>query len=552
MKILVGESPGASGEDVDCGEHCLSTFNDLRFTKADGTTLLDFYIESITGTTPNQLATVWVEFDSIGTSDTTFYMYYGKADAAAASSGADTFIGFDDFERGSDGDAIGGIWTADASDGVISIDHAFGGTRSAKILGTSSDWTNEIKASVTASGDIAIQFRFWKENASHFNVYHGNGSKYSILRYEADGDIIVDDTDTGVNCLEDQWDFAEYRNYDFSSGTFDVYYTGGDLAKSGALLSTGTSSTNVIQFYDRASGVGNDTYIDNFIVRNYRATEPAFGAWGSEETLVAIDVPEVSLALSLYAPATFPAFAPAITLQLSAQAPSVLSVVSVSDPISLLLGTIAPAPVSAFYPSNISLTLADINPAYYWTIPANKRPAVQTIFTLTLTGDNESPALSDLTLPMSSFQMRLQYGGNPNYLSAVVPNAVDYESDITARANGELVIRMGYKYQDGTTNLEELARADFNELRVDTGAHSSSATLGGYDSAPSYTSPKERTLSDVSYRALYEDGKRRLRAKIDMFLRPGDTVIYGTDEYVVGELVYFINPTTSQMEVVEE
>ncbi|MFA5324089.1 MAG: DUF2341 domain-containing protein [Smithella sp.] len=101
MKLLLGESSGATGEDVDCGGLCLSNFNDLRFTAADGETLLDYWIESITGTTPNQLATVWIEFDSIGVSATTFYMYYGNAAAPSVSSGADTFIVFDDFERGS-------------------------------------------------------------------------------------------------------------------------------------------------------------------------------------------------------------------------------------------------------------------------------------------------------------------------------------------------------------------------------------------------------------------------------------------------------------------
>jgi hypothetical protein len=81
MKLLVGGSSGASGENVDCNGHVLSNFNDLRFTTSDGSTLLNYWIESITGTTPNQLATVWVKFDSIGVSDTTFYMYYGKSGA---------------------------------------------------------------------------------------------------------------------------------------------------------------------------------------------------------------------------------------------------------------------------------------------------------------------------------------------------------------------------------------------------------------------------------------------------------------------------------------
>jgi len=77
MKLLVGESAGATGEDVDCNGHVQTDFDDLRFTTSDGQTLLDYWIESITGTTPNQLATVWIEFDSIGTGATTFYMYYG-------------------------------------------------------------------------------------------------------------------------------------------------------------------------------------------------------------------------------------------------------------------------------------------------------------------------------------------------------------------------------------------------------------------------------------------------------------------------------------------
>ena len=78
MKLLVGESAGATGEDVDCNNHCNPGFNDIRFTKADGVTLLDFWFETSSGDSPNCLGTFWIKFDSIGTGDTTFYMYYGK------------------------------------------------------------------------------------------------------------------------------------------------------------------------------------------------------------------------------------------------------------------------------------------------------------------------------------------------------------------------------------------------------------------------------------------------------------------------------------------
>lgn len=79
MKLLVGESAGASGCAVHCEGHAKTDFSDLRFAVVDGTTLLDYWIESATGTTPNQLVTIWIEFDSIGTDATTFYMYYGNA-----------------------------------------------------------------------------------------------------------------------------------------------------------------------------------------------------------------------------------------------------------------------------------------------------------------------------------------------------------------------------------------------------------------------------------------------------------------------------------------
>jgi hypothetical protein len=89
-EILVGESSGASGYDVHCNGHVKSDFSDLRFTGSDGVTLLSYWIESITGTSPNQLATVWVKNDAIPS--TTCYMYYGNSQATSASSVNSTFI----------------------------------------------------------------------------------------------------------------------------------------------------------------------------------------------------------------------------------------------------------------------------------------------------------------------------------------------------------------------------------------------------------------------------------------------------------------------------
>lgn len=96
VKLAVGESSGAEGADFNLEGHA-SIFpsnkndsGDLRFTASDGTTLLDFWVESVTGTTPNRIATVWIEVTNDLTTDTTIYSYYGNSDATNTSNGDNT------------------------------------------------------------------------------------------------------------------------------------------------------------------------------------------------------------------------------------------------------------------------------------------------------------------------------------------------------------------------------------------------------------------------------------------------------------------------------
>lgn len=294
MKVLVGESSGATGEDVDCGGKCLSSFNDLRFTAADGTTLLDYWIESTSGATPNQLATIWIEFNSIGTDATTFYMYYGKADAAAVSSGANTFIKFDDFERGSPGDEIGGDWTVTNDHVHISGEYDRGdisgyfGTRSVKLPTNISTPAPDATIPVTAdSGIYAIRCHFYKVDVGVIvPIAHGNGTKRALVRMTAAEDIEYYNgswTDSGANCSADTWQVLEVNNFDFSAGTFDICIND-SVVKSGAAMHTNSGQTNVNRIQGYISNpVNNGGYLDLFCVRNWRSTGPAWGAWGAEE-----------------------------------------------------------------------------------------------------------------------------------------------------------------------------------------------------------------------------------------------------------------------------
>ena len=103
MKLIVNQASGTdSAGIVNLGGNVLTTFNDLRFTKSDGNTILNYWIESITGTTPNQTATVWIKLapypDTIPYPGTyNFYIYYSNSSASIGSNGINTFAFFDDF-----------------------------------------------------------------------------------------------------------------------------------------------------------------------------------------------------------------------------------------------------------------------------------------------------------------------------------------------------------------------------------------------------------------------------------------------------------------------
>jgi hypothetical protein len=283
MLVKVGESSGASDYDVHCEGHCKSNFSDLRFT-ADDATILSYWIEKVVGTTPNQTAHVWVKFGTIGTSATTFYMYYGKASATAVSSGANTFIVFDDFERGANGDAIGGAWTIIAGDVDISTEQAYGGTRSMKLIGGTTQ--PYVKITAAASDEVAVRFQFRKEATAYWEAKQGNASKSTYVWHDSYENIKYYDgatKDTGDDATADAWHLMEWRNFAWASGTFDIYLDGA-LIRSGATTYTSGSFVNVLQFSD-VGAAGVDSYIDNVIVRNFRTTEPAWGSWGAETIL---------------------------------------------------------------------------------------------------------------------------------------------------------------------------------------------------------------------------------------------------------------------------
>jgi len=156
-----------------------------------------------------------------------------------------------------------------------------------KLPGVASDWgagTGNIYCTLNTSDEIAIRFKFWKEDAAAFDLWHGNGTKCLHVKMATNETIYYSESNsTGKSCKKDAWDDLEIKNIRWASYLMDLYYTGDALCKSDCSFINDASANNKIALYSRNGGVGNDSYIDCFIVRNFRATEPAWGSWGAEE-----------------------------------------------------------------------------------------------------------------------------------------------------------------------------------------------------------------------------------------------------------------------------
>jgi hypothetical protein len=181
-----------------------------------------------------------------------------------------------------------------------------------------------------------------------------------------------------------------------------------------------------------------------------------------------------------------------------------------------------------------------IPPAPTWALPSTQPRREVFICTLKKTG------LADVEVPMANLQMRRR-DGNPTMISCVIPDAETYLDYAKDRKNGEIIIYAGSITEDGTRHLSELERVSLDSISYDIGVRSSSLVISGYRTETNIN-PRPVDIEGVTYYGLQADGKRRIRAKINQFLRPGDTAIYGDGSFVVDQIYVFIEPKNAWME----
>jgi hypothetical protein len=145
-----------------------SDFDDLRFTQANGTTLIDAWLESKVN---DDSAMVWAEFPTTpaNTVEQTYYMYYGNAGAASDWDIEATFLLGDNLN---DNSIDAGKWNETENLNIL-VDETGG---ELKISGTSNgngsvnDSACSRIRSVDSFGDIALDCRVKRVSGSYYGA----------------------------------------------------------------------------------------------------------------------------------------------------------------------------------------------------------------------------------------------------------------------------------------------------------------------------------------------------------------------------------------------
>jgi len=281
---------GASGAQTDYQVKLTVTydsdmqvdFDDLRFTKADGTTLLDAWLESKVDSTS---ATVWVETDTpANTVEADIYMYYGNSGAASDWDCQATMLDGDDF-TGSTLDTS--IWDSQncntaVSAGKLTIDTFSGGNRYAggikgKIAIAPSSVT-EVKAKQLYTGDQVVFGLAEVWDLAGTCDHQGIGFFPSDLMYI----WCKNDTSQSLGGKSGLNVVYEYHYIITNTGS-QIQYTYDGTTHQSSPLTTNNPNENM---YMRISGdnTASGTAEVDWIFSHKYAANPATYVFGSEET----------------------------------------------------------------------------------------------------------------------------------------------------------------------------------------------------------------------------------------------------------------------------
>ena len=258
---LTGGSDGAQTDfqlllSIAYDSDMLSDFSDLRFTKEDGETLIDAWLEDKTDGTS---ADVCVEFPSTPANGETqtYYMYYGKSDALDYWDIGEAFLFGDDFSGDLSKWSVADFSIVDSELNTNNVANAYAYPNFS--LTTSHIVEYDCKLTSAADGHTVSGFGtdppfdavgeiFFRSDGTNINLYENNDTIFAI---------------------------GDWIKITFNLGTSKIYAD--DVYKTTTTL-TGDHVQFGMMRDDKHTG-----YYDNFRVRKYTANPPTY-EFGSEQS----------------------------------------------------------------------------------------------------------------------------------------------------------------------------------------------------------------------------------------------------------------------------
>lgn len=285
-----------SGEHVYLNSHSQTDFDDLRFTDATGTVLLDYWMESYSAS--NQ-AVFWVEVkDSLDTASNV-YIYYGNPSVGSASNGAATFLQFDDFNDNS----VSGSWTQSKPVGAIteqwgsSLVMSIGSTVNGDWWGGTTEYAPIIYRAAPSTNYAAVTklSTYTVNDNTHAGImaYNNRDNAYLHGRYRSSSynyyriEKIISNTGYGniasysSTTMNTELRIREIGSYKY----YDISFNGGS-SWTNMLYTTELNPTYLGLFTKEFGSSTIDSIFDFWYVRKCIGSEPAHGAWGNEERYI--------------------------------------------------------------------------------------------------------------------------------------------------------------------------------------------------------------------------------------------------------------------------
>jgi len=287
--LKVGESSGATGCDFHLNnnsENFPSGKNqggDLRFTASDGTTLLDFWVEKVEGTSPNRVAHIWVEVSADLGTNQDIYIYYGNSGATNYSNGDNTFVFFDDFDS-FDTNKWTGVGTYSVNNSILKVE----GDSDNNYVYSDNTYSFGAVEIRRRGGRTLVQVGVMTGTAHSMYDALGFARRYDDGEYYthfSDGTKITEtgDADFWSGQPVDTWGRSSLRNK--GSGYFD-FITNDTTVKSDYYASNYADFVNNAEIVFR-TGTGATSYyieVDYIFIRKFVSPEPAFSSVSSLET----------------------------------------------------------------------------------------------------------------------------------------------------------------------------------------------------------------------------------------------------------------------------